>query len=193
MQAGTRMFVAFTPSVEAVEDLDDFLQPRRAAGAELRWSDPEQWHVTLAFLPHVPERALDDLVDRLVRAAGRCTPFTALLTGGGAFPNAQQAKVLFAGVDAGSDAPTVLALAGSSRAAAHRAGAPADGARFHPHLTLARCGRATQLIRWVRLLDGYAGPPWPVDALTLFASHLREGPRRRPRHEVVAALPLATT
>jgi 2'-5' RNA ligase len=45
------------------------------------------------------------------------------------------------------------------------------------------------VVRWVRLLDTYAGPLWPVDELHLVASHLGEGPRRRPRYEVVAALP----
>jgi RNA 2',3'-cyclic 3'-phosphodiesterase len=43
----------------------------------------------------------------------------------------------------------------------------------------------------VRLLDGYAGPPWTADRVVLVASHLGEGPRRRPRHEVVAELLLA--
>jgi 2'-5' RNA ligase len=44
--------------------------------------------------------------------------------------------------------------------------------------------------RWVRLLDTYAGPSWTVDEITLVASYLGEGPRRRPRHEVLASLPL---
>ena len=33
----------------------------------------------------VPERSLDDLVERLGRAAARRTPFTARIAGGGAF------------------------------------------------------------------------------------------------------------
>ena len=38
---------------------------------------------------------------------------------------------------------------------------------------------------WVRLLDGYAGPPWTVEEFALIASHLGEGPRKRPRYELV--------
>jgi 2'-5' RNA ligase len=38
---------------------------------------------------------------------------------------------------------------------------------------------------WVRLLDGYAGPPWTVEGFALIASHLGEGPRKRPRYELV--------
>jgi 2'-5' RNA ligase len=37
----------------------------------------------------------------------------------------------------------------------------------------------------VRLLDAYRGPTWTVDRMTLVASYLGEGPRRRPRYEVM--------
>ena len=40
------------------------------------------------------------------------------------------------------------------------------------------------------LLDGYRGPVGAYEHLTLVASHLGEGPRGRPRHEVLAKLPL---
>lgn len=192
MATGQRMFVALTPSPEAVEDLQELLDPRRAAEPDLRWTDPEQWHVTLAFLAQVPDQALDDLVERLARAARRRAPFTAALRGGGAFPHSDRARVLFAGVDAGDQQPALRHLAQSARAAANRAGAAPDGARFHPHVTVARAGRPTNLVRWVRLLDPYAGPLWPVAELHLIASHLGEGPRRRPRYEVVASLPFAS-
>ncbi|MDP3967424.1 MAG: 2'-5' RNA ligase family protein, partial [Nocardioides sp.] len=82
------------------------------------------------------------------------------------------------------------ALARGCRAAAAHAGAPPDGARFHPHLTLARLGRSRDVLRWVRVLDTYSGPPWPVDEVALVASHLRDGQGGRPRHEVLACFPL---
>ena len=71
----------------------------------------------------------------------------------------------------------------SGRRPARRHGLP-------PHITIARLGRPQELSNWVRLLDTYAGPPWPVNEIELVASHLGEGPRRRPRHEVLATLPL---
>ena len=42
----------------------------------------------------------------------------------------------------------------------------------------------------MRLLDGYAGPDWVADRLDLVASFLGEGPRGRPRYEVVESFPL---
>lgn len=183
------MFVALVPPEEALADLEEFLAPRQEAGAGLRWSVPDQWHVTLAFMPDVPERVLDDLLARLERAAGRRTPFTVGVAGGGAFPHPGRAKVLYAGLDV-SDPEELRRLATGARAAASKAGAEAAGGRFHPHVTLARLGRPQEVTRWIRVLDAYRGPSWQATEVALVESHLGEGPRKRPRYEVVASYPL---
>jgi 2'-5' RNA ligase len=113
------------------------------------------------------------------------------LGGGGAFPDPARAKVLFAGVE--TDGVELARLATGARAAAAKAGCPVDGGRFHPHVTLARTGRPVQATRWLRVLDAYRGPTWTAEEVTLVASHLGEGPRRRPRYEAVAAFPLGNT
>jgi 2'-5' RNA ligase len=184
------MFAAVVPPDEVLEDLEEFLAPRREAGA-FRWTVREQWHLTLAFMPDVAERHLDDLVERLTRAGRRRTPFTLRVAGGGAFPNAGRARVLWAGVEADEHARTELdRLATGARAAATKAGAAPEGGRFRAHVTLARLGRPAELSRWVRLLDAYRGPAWEVTELALIASHLGEGPRKRPRYELVDSFAL---
>jgi RNA 2',3'-cyclic 3'-phosphodiesterase len=100
---GQRMFVALVPPDEAVEHLDAFLEVRRSA-AEFRWASVEQLHVTLAFLAAVEERRLDDLTERLTRAAARRTTFETAIARGGAFPNPARARVLWAGLDLDEDA-----------------------------------------------------------------------------------------
>jgi 2'-5' RNA ligase len=186
-----RLFAALVPPDEALADLDDFLEVRREAGA-FRWTQSDQVHVTLAFLADVPDRSLDELVERLGRAAARRTAFTAAIAGGGAFPNVGRARVLWAGLDLDESGRTELdRLATGARAAAAKTGIEVDGQRFKAHLTVARLGRPQEVTRWVRLLDAYRGPTWTADTLTLVQSHLGEGPRNRPRYEVLAELPLA--
>lgn len=186
-----RMFVALVPPQQAVEHLDAFLEPRRSAAA-FRWAGVEQLHVTLAFLAEVEERRLEDLVERLGRAAARRSAFDTAITGGGAFPNVGRARVLWAGLALDEHGRTELdRLATGCRAAANRAGVPVDGQRFRPHLTIARIAHPTEATSWVRLLDGYAGPAWRADRVELVASYLGEGPRGRPRYETVAELELA--
>ncbi len=184
------MFVAVRPPEPALEHLDEFLDVRREAAA-YRWSPREQLHVTLAFLESVADRHLDGLVERLGDAAGRRTPFRMQVAGGGAFPDPARARVLWAGLALAPDAATELdRLATGARHAAVAAGTTVDGQRFRPHVTLARLGRPAEVTRWIRLLDTYEGPAWEVEEVALVASHLGEGPRRRPRHEVVATFPL---
>ena len=138
--------------------------------------------MTLAFLAEVEERRLDDLSERLGRAAAKRTAFETAIAGGGAFPNAGRARVLWAGLDLDERGRTELdRLATGCRAAANRAGIPVDGQRFRPHVTVARLGRPAEVSNWVRLLDAYAGPRWTRDRIALVASHLGEGPRGRPR------------
>lgn len=185
-----RMFVALTPPEHAVEHLDEFLSVRRDA-ADFRWALPEQFHLTLAFLADVPDRTLDDLQERLERAARRRTAFSTRIRGGGAFPDVGRARVLWAGIELTEPSRTEMdRLATGARAAASRAGIAVTGQRFRPHLTVARLGRPSEVSNWVRLLDGYAGPSWSADRIALIASYLGQGPRGRPRYQTVADFPL---
>ena len=188
---GTRMFVALVPPEEVVADLDAFLEPRRDSGP-FRWALAEQFHVTLSFLAAVEDRHLDELVERLERAGARRTSFDTRITGGGAFPDAGRARVVWAGLELDEQGATELdRLATGARAAATRTGITVDGRRFRPHITIARLARPAEVSNWVRLLDSYAGPSWTADRVRLVASHLGEGMGNRPRYETVTEIALS--
>jgi len=179
------MFVAL-PLPEAVkDDLAGFLEPRQEAGGHelgLRWTLPGQWHITLAFLADVADRNTDELLERLERAATRRKSFALRMAGAGAFPHAANAKVLWMGAE--HDGEELMRLAGGVRAAAAKSGIAVGGGRFHPHLTLARVRPPSDVSRWLRVLETYSGPSWPVDEVALIASYLGQGTDGRPRHVV---------
>ena len=53
-----RLFAAIVPPPDAVEHLDEFLEPRRESGSQkldMRWTSAEQFHITLAFMASVPD------------------------------------------------------------------------------------------------------------------------------------------
>jgi 2'-5' RNA ligase len=186
------MFIAVVPPPRVIEDLSDFLEPRRDAG--MPWIHPEQWHLTLAFMEAVADRSLDSLVDHLEEAGAKRSPFTLRLAGAGAFPDPARAKVLWLGLHNGvvrAQTGELERLAVNVRAAAATAGAAVDGKAFRPHLSLAHLKRPVEATRWLRILDTYAGQSWQVDEFQLIASHLGDGPNRRPRHEVVRSFGLA--
>jgi 2'-5' RNA ligase len=183
-----RLFVAVLPPPQVVEDLAAFLEPRQEAGRELRWTDEQQWHVTVAFMASVPERVLDGLVDDVAASVASRRPLSLRCKGAGAFPHPGAARVLWAGLEGDTDALAAVAR-GVRRACSHAGGSP-EGGPFHPHVTLARARRPLEATRWLRVLDGYAGPRWTASELTVVASHLGEGRGHRPRYEVLATLPL---
>ena len=121
-----RLFAALVPPDDAVEHLEEFLEPRRAAGT-FRWSAAEQWHVTLAFTADLPERSLDELDDLLTSAVARHERFGMRITGGGAFPHPDGARVLYAALDLDDGAPLDRLAA-----AVARAGAPDTAAAVSP-------------------------------------------------------------
>ncbi|WP_436697653.1 RNA 2',3'-cyclic phosphodiesterase [Nocardioides sp. BYT-33-1] len=182
----SRIFTAVVPPDEAVEHLDAFLDPRRAA-ASFRWTRPEHLHVTLAFMADAADHRVDGYVDRLAEALDGIPPAELSLAGAVVFPNVAEGRVLATGVAGGTD---VLATASvRARNAAVACGIEVDGQRFRPHVTVARTGgRPTELTSWVRLLETYAGPAWPLRAVQVVASHLGEGPRRSPRYETLAEI-----
>lgn len=184
-----RLFVALQPSLEAAEHLEDFLEARVDADPGLRWASPAQWHVTLAFMGAAPDRVLDDLVEGVAAVAQRFAPPLLRISGGGCFPDVTAARVLWAGLSGGED---LAPLTRSVRSAAAVVGAAPEGGPFRPHVTLGRFGRPTEATRWVRILDAYDGPAWTASEITVVYSQLPRERGRRPRHEVVATLPLGT-
>jgi 2'-5' RNA ligase len=132
---------------------------------------------------------VDPLVDALAEVAERRRPLTASVGGGGAFPDAVAARVLWAGVRTDDD-EELARLAAGCRTAATTHGVPTPRERFRPHLTVARSRQPFEATRWIRVLDTYRSADFAIDRIALVASHLGEGPGGRPRYEVEAELEL---
>jgi 2'-5' RNA ligase len=172
-----RAFVAVVPSPAALrwtESVTDsarrIADESRRIGGELRWSRPDQRHITLQFLGRVDES--DSLAESVAESVRRVQPFTVVLGGAGAFPSARRASVLWIGVAQGADEFAALAAAVSSSTAP--LGFAGEDRPFRPHLTLARLARARDLRPVVAALDdGPAAPPFTVDHVVLFESDTR--------------------
>ena len=191
MMSVMRLFVCVEPPQDAVEHLDEYLAVRRGSGPEVRWSDPDQWHLTLAFMGSAPERVVEDVVDAVAGVAARTPALELSVAAGGCFPDVTRAKVLWAGVDGSAEALDALSrLARGVRSACSVAGAAPAGGPFVPHLTLGRFPQAQDATRWVRVLEACAGPPWMASEVAVVASHLPRERGHRPRHEVLARLAL---
>ena len=128
---------------------------------DLRWNRPEQRHLTVQFLGAVLDVA--PVADFVAASALGREPFTLSLGGGGAFPNARRASVLWLGVRHGSDQLTAFATSLSSLTS--------DDRPFRAHLTLARVTKSRDLRHVVAALDACGeSEAWTVDEVVLFDS-----------------------
>jgi 2'-5' RNA ligase len=130
-----RAFVAVFPPPEVRRKA--LASARRLPSANrVRWARPENVHLTLKFLGDVREEALDGLSAALGETCPGHSPFDATLTELGAFPSARRARILWAGVGAGSD--RLRSLAADIDAALAPLGFEREKRPYVPHLTLGR-------------------------------------------------------
>lgn len=167
-----RLFVAVVPPPGVVTAWDDFLDPRRDAEPGFRWTVPDGWHLTCAFMASVPPGLVDPLVEALDGVAARTAPFAVEVGGGGAFPDPDRAKALWLGVRSG--ASDLDRLATRVRNACAGTGAVVDGGRFRGHLTIART-RPVPARRWLTILDAMPAGSWTVAEFVLIRSLVLRG------------------
>lgn len=166
---------------EAVAACVTQLRARDDAGA-WRWTDPEGWHVTLAFLGATDPAEVPRVASALAGVAAAHEPFELDAGGLGAFPSTRRARVLWYGIaDPGGR------LAAVARELHDALGLEAGG-RFRGHLTLARA-RDRLGTDASALLVGVtpATARLAVDRLVLYRSHLGRGPAR---YEALTTAPL---
>lgn len=171
-----RCFVAVPLPAELRAALGEWVTGVRRAEPELdadwRWTDTERWHITLAFLGATPPAEVPPVVARLSELLEKWAGFAVAAGGFGAFSGRTRARVLWYGIQ---DPDRRLAeLAQIVRSAA----GTDDGARFRPHVTLARArdghGTAVPSLPIETLPAGEV----PVSAVTLMRSDLGRGPAR---------------
>jgi RNA 2',3'-cyclic 3'-phosphodiesterase len=181
-----RLFVAIAIAPGAVAELDEVVSPLRADWPELRWTQRDAWHLTLAFLGEVEEKTAGKLPARLARAAARHAQPALSLRGAGAFPSPGRARVVWSGIQ--GDRRGLGALAASVAAGAGRAGVAVatPGRDYQPHLTLARCRVPVDVRPLVDTLSGFQGTGWVAREIYLIRSHLGA----QTRYETLGAWPL---
>jgi len=181
------LFVALWPPEEALAEVAELVDRVRPLAPDLRWTRPEQWHLTLAFFGEVAEVSLPELQTRLGRAAHRHPAMRLSLAGGGRFGD----RVLWTRVQ--GDREELRHLAAAAAAAARRTGIDVEDRPYRAHFTLARARGRADLRPVVEALVSFAGRPWVARELQLVRSRLGQGAGRASAYDTVAAWPLRET
>jgi len=143
---GARLFVGARVSMATIGELGGTAEmlERRAqqAGLRVRWVAPASYHVTLKFIGWTRRDAIAAIGDAIARAIAtdKIPPFAFRTARLGAFPSADKASVVWAGVsDKSGAAPAELgALARAIDRELEAVGVPREKRAFHGHVTLGR-------------------------------------------------------
>jgi 2'-5' RNA ligase len=126
-----RLFV----SIELPESLATTLAALDPHIRGVRWLEPRQMHLTLAFLGNASAEIQETFSEKL-RAISWKSFFLPLI-GLGTFPSKGWPKIIWIGVGTGH--PHLFQLHKRVQEAILPTGLEADLRSFHPHITLARC------------------------------------------------------
>ena len=149
---------------------------RLAANAPIKFVNPEQAHLTLAFVADVPQPQVDQLVAAMQQPIEGIAPFQLGFGGLGVFPRKGAPRVLWLGVLEG--AHELIALQRATARRFEAVGLPLEDRAFHPHLTLGRWRQARSSDRPALSAEARLASAMTVDRVTLYESRLSsEGPK----------------
>jgi RNA 2',3'-cyclic 3'-phosphodiesterase len=174
-----RLFVAVAVPPAIREAVATAAAPLRGMGADVRWTDPAGWHLTVAFFGETDPAILDALRGALAEITARFDVFDVRLRP--VAGRSARSSVLWVELE---PCEPLQEVATAVSAASRGLGLDIEHRSFRPHLTLARA--RTSVPR--RIVDAYHGPTaaWTVPGLELVRSHLR---RIGARYETVASFP----
>jgi RNA 2',3'-cyclic 3'-phosphodiesterase len=169
-----RAFVAIELPEHIIADLGRLQEELKALGLSLRWTRPENIHLTLKFLGDMPESDLSGVRDAVGETARAHGPITLAAKGIGVFPNILRPNVLWTGIAGQTELLTVLQRDLDVRLHDLLC-IGLEKRRFTGHLTLGRVkGRPDpkRLISAMEIFGSLETESFAADAVCLFSSRL---------------------
>jgi 2'-5' RNA ligase len=153
----------------------------KQASGDVRWTTPDQWHITLRFLGETSEEQVPALQEAVEKAARKMQPFEVRQEGWGVFPERGKPRVIWAGVkgarwaDDGYRGFDLAYLHRFTDAAVRHSGFSLRREDFRPHITLARVKPPKDIGPLLNILRNEPPPPdaaFTATRVTLFQSGL---------------------
>ena len=161
----------------------------KASGADVKWVEPRNIHLTLKFLGDIDENLQEKIGAELSALAAENQNYQAAIGLCGAFPNMDYPRVIWVGITDG-DAQTKK-IARDLEERLSKLGLAKDERAFASHITIGRVRSPSKRKNLTRALADQAQnlatlkPLFNVSKLTLFKSTLSsKGPTYEPQKEV---------
>ncbi len=180
-----RAFIAVELPDSVRQEVASLQADFKSSGADVKWVDPENLHLTLKFLGDIEESQTAALKEALGAGIGGLTPLDIHLEGIGAFPKTTFPRVIWVGVNQGEK--QLVELGEKAEQACVGLGFPREERPFSAHLTIGRVrskDRLAPLIKKLQVAEFRATAPAPVTKIILFQSTLSpKGPIYTPLAE----------
>jgi len=155
---------------EAIRTLQSELKSRIR---DIRWSRPENLHLTLHFFGDTEQENLEKIKVSMLSVKRCHRPFQVDVIGLGAFPSLHRPRVIWLGLHPHDQ---LGQLHRDCQRALHAAGLATDSRSYSPHLTIGRARqRAEKLTALGNELGNRLVGHLPIDSLILYESRLKPG------------------
>lgn len=143
------------------------------ATSGMRWVAPNNMHLTIRFLGEISEEQMERVCTAVAQAVQEGPgSFTLRVEGIGAFPSANQARVVWAGLS--GDHQPLIQLYEIVQARLHDVGFAVEKRPFRPHITLARLRNPAPLSSQLQRLANQSFGSWHIDTLQVMESKLKQ-------------------
>jgi len=173
--ATVRSFIAIEIPEEIkkeISSIQDELKKNLGKTRGISWARAETTHLTLKFLGDVPGEKIKTTEEALRLSARGIKAFTISVAGAGCFPNLENPRVLWTGIQESEELKNLHAAIEGSLCAI---GFGKDEKPFRPHLTLARIksqAEGKKLSKAIKELGADIKADFIVDSVILFKSEL---------------------
>lgn len=131
-----RSFIALELSGAAAQNLRVLQEELKSSGADVKWVEPRNIHLTLKFFADLNEKKIPAVKTAIQETTQLYRVFCVRLSELGAFPSAASPRVIWTGVSEGRD--QIRAIAGTLEDKIARIGIPKEERAFAAHITIGR-------------------------------------------------------
>lgn len=167
-----RVFIGIDLDEAARADIEKFLKPFKKIGTPIRWTKPENVHLTLKFIGEVPEEKYTRIEQALTTNDFNIGAFDLELVGCGKFGRGSDLNIFWIG--AKKNEP-IERLYQGIEAVLQKIGIPKEKRAFTPHLTVGRNKKRFNFKPIFELIEEKAATPIAglrVSAFQVFKSDL---------------------
>ncbi|MCM8789577.1 MAG: RNA 2',3'-cyclic phosphodiesterase [Candidatus Omnitrophica bacterium] len=171
-----RVFIAIALPKEIKLKLAKLQDELKSSGADVKWVEPDNIHLTLKFLGEIDDKQLSAVYKAIEESVKEKQAFSLRISSLGAFPKINYPRVIWLGVDKGD--MEVKQIAKDLEERIQKIGIPKDDRAFSSHITIGRVRTGRNKDKLVeglnKLAEVYSSESleFEVKKITLFKSTL---------------------